>query len=339
MTLLPTLGKRDLTIDAARGTALVSMFIAHAAPSGGPGDVLNLSEFLTAALFATLVGAGAQQSAWHRTPWAVTIVRGGSLIGVGLLLHELGAQVYIVLTQLGVLTVLAALLARCGSALVTVVGMGVGFSGSLALPWLRGLELATQGPERLLWYLTIGDSYRLTTMVLWAATGILFARAEPWLAARRRVTIASAAVLVALAGGFLIAKRVGWLVLHPYSGTPDELIFNAALSHLVLLTALLVATSSWRTLLDPLAAAGRMTLTLYAAHIVFLAAWVGPWGHPTDNSWLVLAALCLGAAVIVALWEPIWRRTGWRGPIEGVVHAASELVASRRRQPSGSAAS
>ena len=94
MTLLPTLGKRDLTIDAARGTALVSMFIAHAAPSGGPGDVLNLSEFLTAALFATLVGAGAQQSAWHRTPWAVTIVRGGSLIGVGLLLHELGAQVY-----------------------------------------------------------------------------------------------------------------------------------------------------------------------------------------------------------------------------------------------------
>ena len=50
---------RLVWVDVARGLALVSMFLAHAAPSGGPGGALHLTEFLTAALFAALVGVGA----------------------------------------------------------------------------------------------------------------------------------------------------------------------------------------------------------------------------------------------------------------------------------------
>lgn len=38
--------------DAARGVAVLSMFVAHVAPGGG---VILLSEFLTAPLFALLV--------------------------------------------------------------------------------------------------------------------------------------------------------------------------------------------------------------------------------------------------------------------------------------------
>lgn len=336
MTSLPSLAGRDLTIDAARGIALVSMFIAHTAPDGGPVDILELSEFLTAALFATLVGAGAQQSVWHRTPWAVTVVRGVGLIVVGLSLDQLGAQVYIVLTQLGVLTVLAALLARWGSGVVVMVGVGVGVAGSLALPGLRQIGLGTQGWERLVWYLTVGDSYRLTTMVLWAAAGILFARAEPWLGVRRGLTALFLVVLLGVAGGFLVASRVGTLVLSPYSGTLGEVILNMVLAHLVLLVVLLIATSSLRPTMIPLASAGQMTLSLYAAHIAFLAAWVGPLGHATDNSWFVLAALGVGAAVIVTAWEPVRRSTGWRGPIEGIISSAARLVDPPPRQLSGS---
>ena len=40
---------RLVWVDVARGLALVSMFVAHAAPSGGTGGVLHLTEFLTAA--------------------------------------------------------------------------------------------------------------------------------------------------------------------------------------------------------------------------------------------------------------------------------------------------
>lgn len=39
--------------DLARGVAVVSMLVAHTAPVGG---ILNLSEFLTAPLFAMIVG-------------------------------------------------------------------------------------------------------------------------------------------------------------------------------------------------------------------------------------------------------------------------------------------
>ena len=46
-------------MDAARGVAVISMFVAHTAPSNGTADVLYLSEFLTFPLFALLVGVGA----------------------------------------------------------------------------------------------------------------------------------------------------------------------------------------------------------------------------------------------------------------------------------------
>jgi hypothetical protein len=39
---------RDLGVDVARGVAVFSMFVAHFAPSAGPGGVLILSEYLTA---------------------------------------------------------------------------------------------------------------------------------------------------------------------------------------------------------------------------------------------------------------------------------------------------
>ncbi|WP_447646028.1 hypothetical protein [Nocardioides zeae] len=61
---------RDLGIDAARGLALVSMFVAHFAPTAGPGGVLDLSEYLTAPLFAFLIGWGPSSVAAARARWS-----------------------------------------------------------------------------------------------------------------------------------------------------------------------------------------------------------------------------------------------------------------------------
>ena len=51
---------RRADVDVVRAVVLVSMYVAHVAPSSGPGRVLELSEYLTMPLFALLVGVGAQ---------------------------------------------------------------------------------------------------------------------------------------------------------------------------------------------------------------------------------------------------------------------------------------
>lgn len=54
---------RHLWLDIARGAAVISMLIAHTAPVGG---VFNVTEYLTAPLFAALIGASLSYSweAW-----------------------------------------------------------------------------------------------------------------------------------------------------------------------------------------------------------------------------------------------------------------------------------
>ena len=99
----PSTGRRDLRIDAVRGVALVLMYLAHCAPSPGPAEVLNLSEYATYPLFALLVGIGAalgSRSASRRW-WVGPLVRGAVLVAVGEVLEEQHTQVWIVLGFLG----------------------------------------------------------------------------------------------------------------------------------------------------------------------------------------------------------------------------------------------
>ena len=73
--------RRDLRVDAVRGVALVSMYVAHCAPTAGPGHVLTLSEYATYPLFALLVGVGAELGPRSgRASWVGPLVRGAVLI-------------------------------------------------------------------------------------------------------------------------------------------------------------------------------------------------------------------------------------------------------------------
>lgn len=67
-------------------------------------------------------------------------------------------------------------------------------------------------------------------------------------------------------------------------------------------------------LLQPLAAAGSMVLTLYSAHLVVLAS-----GFLDDDPALLYVVLVVAALTFA--W--VWRRVLGRGPLERVVTAAS----------------
>lgn len=102
--------ERFLWPDAARGVAVLSMFVAHVAPGGG---IILLSEFLTAPLFALLIVVSLAFSWRNRRTaapawYAVQAARGGVLIILGMLLQLVYWQIAAVLQALGVLTIVAA---------------------------------------------------------------------------------------------------------------------------------------------------------------------------------------------------------------------------------------
>ena len=128
--------ERRTDVDVVRFLALVAMYVAHVAPVPGPAHVLELSEYLTMPLFALLVGVGAQLGS--RRPGPATgrprLVRALALVVLGLALELAEAQVVIVLVHLGVLVLVAALLARLPDLLVADGGAGRPARRALARP-------------------------------------------------------------------------------------------------------------------------------------------------------------------------------------------------------------
>ncbi|HWG94556.1 MAG TPA: heparan-alpha-glucosaminide N-acetyltransferase domain-containing protein [Mycobacteriales bacterium] len=114
-----------------------------------------------------------------------------------------------------------------------------------------------------------------------------------------------------------------WLATDaPHSTTPLDLLHTAGTALLVLGVLLLLVPRA-RRLLDPLAAAGSMPLTLYCAHLVVLAL-VAASGLAPDPLLLWLAQVVLLVAAAAA-----WRRRVGRGPLEAGVAAVTRRVVGR----------
>lgn len=225
------------------------MFTAHVAPSDGPARILLTTEFLTAPLFALLVGSGAQL-AGHRHPRggigpvvaARQVVRVLALIALGLLLMLSSAQVVIVLAHLGVLALLCIPLARCRTAVLAGWALLAGLA-ALVLPMImaiygRGIRgPGVDGGDLLLRGITaLGGAgpYRLSAFVLYAAFGMLLMRA---LAGRRRadsgrghlgIWLAGAGALALISALLISPNLLGLFGVHAYDGTPAETLGNLA---------------------------------------------------------------------------------------------------------------
>lgn len=351
---------RLVWVDVARGLALVSMMIAHTAPSSGPGGVLNLSEHLTAALFAALVGVSARLEVQHLglgRAVARAAIRAVALFACAWLTAQFGAAVYDILAHLAVVTLLMSLLAALPLGAQLALALVSGGAGILAAaqdsaPLVRlltplgdvvGLSPAelTTGVESLL----TDPPYRLPTLLAWALLGAVLVRtvrsastttAGPTRAARL-TGLWWAIGGTALAGVVTALSRAQTGAMPtPYSGTAAEVLLDTGLVAAVLglCAAVVPARASRGT--DLLAVAGAMTLSVYVAHHAYLG-WVlragaGPWVDAAgrDDTWFNVAVLVAGALLLPLLWRAVVRVRPWRaGPIEGVVRLATDPI--RRR--------
>lgn len=348
--------RRVVAIDIARAIAIWSMFIAHTAPSGGPLRLLNLSEYLTAALFAALIGVGAALSTSDRarsgtghrhrarsTRLPAAIIRGGVLVILGIALSLMDADVVLVLVHLGVLTVIVVPLVRLPTwavlatgALTWVLSPILMTAGRALLPQLWAWDSPLAQPAAALMNLLFtGGYYRVSAFVLWACVGIVLARlliVRPQTVALPRGAVVTVAGLSTLSvAGIFAVHKTGAFELAPYSGTHAELGFNAAMATAVLAGCLVLAPVLPHAFATAVGYVGQMALTHYCLQIIALAVWIR-WVNPNDDSWIVLGGLIVGSCAVTAAWRSVVRHEPWnRGPVEGGTDALVALT--RRTQP------
>lgn len=299
---------RLVWLDVARGLALLSMFTAHVAPSPGPLGVLNLSEFLTAALFAALVGASvdleADRCGWPRAAGA-TLVRAAALAACGWLSGFLRADVVDVLSHLAVVMLLAVLLCRLPSAVLAGLGVLAATAGvwvtragpqevmDWAAPLLQaGADPALVGTVVSGW-LTSGP-YRILLLWAYGLFGMVLVRLLRRSLRRTALVGAAAGAAVGAAAVFAARAQTGESPI-PYTGTVAEVVLCLGLVAAALgLCAGLApdrrpgadevvgrrgaagrrGASGVSGVSGLLAVPGSMTLTVYVAHQAYLG-----WGR------------------------------------------------------------
>lgn len=350
-------GSRLLFVDWARGAAYVLMVVAHVAPGDGPARILLVSEFLTAPLFALLIGVGAQLS-WSASGqhgWRYVlreVIRAALVIGLGLLLMQSAASVLIVLVHLGVLMLLCVPLVRLRTTTPLAVVAVLALVLAVAVPGLyRSLTgghvavTAASEPDAFITVLgLIGGTggYRMTGFLLCAILGMLTIRvlrnmsAAEW----RRGALASAAAFAVMLALLVAPNLLGLYEVHAYDGTPSEQIGVATGALGILLTIWTLQASPLGRALPSrvaplLAAPGQAALTLYALQILVLHVYQVNNPLIRDDHWWMLALLIVLGVGMAVSWQaalgalacraPAARR--WvRGPLEGVIRGAQDLL-------------
>ena len=114
--------------------------------------------------------------------------------------------------------------------------------------------------------------------------------------------------------GYLPTSSWWWLTLAaPHSTTPFDLLHTIGVATAVLGAMLLLSRYAVKAL-TPLSAPGRITLTLYCAHLLFLRT-----GLLADQPYL---SLFLQVAAFI-LFAVIWQRAGRQGPLEKIIARGS----------------
>lgn len=355
-------GSRLLFVDWARGSAYVLMVVAHVAPGDGPARILLVSEFLTAPLFALLIGVGAQLS-WSASGngrWRYVlreVVRAVLVIALGLLLMRSAASVLIVLVHLGVLMALCLPLVRLRTRAL-LVAAGIALVLAVAVPSLyraltdrAGTGAAAPVPGTFLTVLgQVGGAgaYRMTGLLLCAVLGMLAIRTlqSATTTSWWRGGLASAAAFAVMLALLVAPNLVGLYEVHAYDGTPSEQLGVAGGALGVLLAMWTLQAGPLGRALPPsaarlLAAPGQAALTLYALQILVLHVYQVRHPFERDDHWWMLALLVLFGIGFASAWQavlaplahrvPAIRR--WvRGPLEGLLRAVQDLLLPQPRR-------
>ena len=326
-------------LDAARGLAVVSMLVAHLSPVGG---VLNVTEYLTAPLFAVVIGLSMGVQLTERRPPAGQFVldnvqRGLVLVVLGVLLQSIYAQIVVVLPYLGVLVIV---LAPVALLLHRMPVLTLGVAGALAVVGPIGADRAREAYPQLVgswpsWALDVlrwvatGESYRLLSFLPMALGGLALA------SVLRRVTQPPEVYLVS---GVLFGLSVAAYALGrgtadgsaAYSGTTAEVVGATLLSAAAVLASFVLVAVLRRVgagaVLEPLLATGRLALTAYTLQVLFLALVQVLIGPRRDDSWLILGA----TTVVVVGGSWLLERLLGTGPLEWVVHRLRPRLPGRQ---------
>lgn len=321
---LPRLGG----LDAARGLAVVSMLIAHLSPVGGPA---NITEYLTAPLFAVVIGLAMGLALQDPRPSTGTFLRDNALRGIllvalGIGLQELYGQIVIVLPYLGLLVIVLAPLALLLHRMpVVTLGVAAGLAVVSPVVMERARDWLVANPDTpemlvdLVRWLAAGSSYRVVSFLAMALGGLALATVL------RRAGQLPAAWVV---GGVLLAGSLAAYLLGAaspdgsaaYSGSSAEIVGATLLASgsVVLSFACLQALRDLGAgrVAEPLLATGRLALTAYAVQVLWLALLAGLRDNAADDAWWILGSslvLVVGTCWVLDRW---WGT----GPLEWLVH-------------------
>lgn len=328
-------------LDAARGVALLGMFVAHTVATSGESVVDGRS----AILFATVAGAslglitgGPNAPALRGGARLAVLVRGSVLVLLGFALTVfVRPPIAVILDYYGFafLLLIGLLFVRRWVLAVIAVAAAV-----IAPPVVGLIESATTvgqlgAPVGLFARWLVFGEYPMLVWVAFLLIGVILARSD----LRDRLTASFACVGGALAAtlGYAGAALIPGVTAAAHSNSSAEVLASGGVAVAIIgaLSLLDSATGGGeqfarvlRTVLSPVAAAGSMALTLYVAHAVVLAA---VRAATVDNArWAtppwVLPVLVVGALLVATLW----RRVVGPGPLEAGLRALTRLVAAPR---------
>ncbi|GAA1962130.1 heparan-alpha-glucosaminide N-acetyltransferase domain-containing protein [Agromyces allii] len=341
---------RVIGVDAARGLALIGMFVAHVAPAVEDPTALALiaiADERPRLLFALTAGIGLGFISGGVRPLAAgegrgilrrqIAIRAVILIAMGLLIAAtLHPLVFIILDVYGVafLLMLPLLFIPPRAALVTGIGL-LAVAPALAEIAARTpfVAEARQGALQIPVDWAVSGAYPVIVWVPVMLIGLALARLD--LGSRSTV------YLVGLVGGAVacVLLPLSTLLPSPYMVADAawsvpvraslETLANTGVAAVVVAVLLVLtglATPGVRRVsvaaTSPVAAMGSMPLSIYTLHLVViaLAVRVDPAsGYLTDDSWPLLLWLVVGSMVFA--W--LWRRYIGRGPLEWLLRWAS----------------
>ena len=301
------------------------MLVAHLCPAGG---IFIVSEYLTAPLFAVIIGISmGVRLDERRTPAGTFLLdnlqRGLVLVVLGVLLQSLYSQIDVVLPYLGVLVIVLAPLALLLHR-VPVLTLGIAGAAAVVGPLVveRAREASTTvagtTPDLLGWVAT-GHSYRLVSFLPMALGGVALASVLRR-AARPPEGYVVAGVLFVLSVAAYGLGRGTPDGSAAYSGTTAEVV-GATFLAAATVVASCVAVDLLRrvgagAVLGPWLSTGRLALTAYTLQILYLTVIQIAVGPRRDDSWLILGSTTL--VVVGGCWL-LERRFG-TGPLEWAIH-------------------
>jgi hypothetical protein len=354
-------GVRLEGVDVARALALLGMMATHVGGIADqvdwsdPGTWAAVAHGRSSSLFAVLAGVSIGLTSGRTSPPGpprIGRVRGRLairalvVVAVGLLLMALQTPVYVILPTYGVLFLLAIPVLRVRARWLLVLA-----AACAVLSPVVALGIVPLYADACMWEVQLGLVYPVVTFLAYVLVGLAVARVG--LEGRRTqvVLLASGAVVAALAylvgnavapvpadaafafpgvpyagEGSTAAEATAQLFLSPrdHSSSIVDVVGTAGVAVAVIALCTLVFDGrgeAVRRIGYPLAAVGSMPLTVYAGHLVVLAA------LPTyPDSAAAWGWFALGSIVFAMLW----RRFLGRGPLERVTARLTRLVPDPR---------